>query len=100
MTQLPIYIQFIIIFICQYLFIYFRTKNVEANAEKDRLKLFTTGLAVSVTWLISVSLGVNAILQGHWILIVATLSGGIIGADHAITNKFSKKVPRKKANIY
>lgn len=100
MTQLPIYIQFIIIFVCQYLFIYFRTKNVEANADKNRFKLFTTGLAVSITWLISVSLGVNAILKGHWILIIATLSGGLLGADHAIINKFSKKVPRKKPNIY
>lgn len=99
MTNLPIYLQFIIIFICQYLFIYFRTKNVEANATKDRLKLFTTGLAVSITWLISVSLGVNAILQGHWILIVATLAGGLLGADHAIINKFSKK-SNNKPNIY
>lgn len=94
MIELPIYLQFAIIFLSQYLFIYFRTKNVEANAEKNRLKLFYTGTAVNITWLISVSLGVNAILQGHWILVLANLSGGLLGADHAITNKFSKKTKK------
>jgi hypothetical protein len=91
MTDLPIYVQFIIIFLSQYLFIYFRTKNVEANAERNRLKLFYTGMLVNLTWLISIALGVNAILHGHWILVLANLSGGLLGADHAITNKFKKK---------
>ncbi len=91
MANTPIWIQFIIIFASQYLFIYFRTKNVEANALKDRKKLFTTGIAVNITWLISVSLGVNAIINGHLVLVISNLAGGLLGADHAITNLWKKK---------
>lgn len=91
MITLPIPLQFFIIFISQLLFIYFRTLNVMAVAEKNRLRTFTTGFGVNICWLVSVSLGVNAILHGHWILVGANVLGGLIGSDWAVTGRFNKK---------
>lgn len=91
MNDLPIITQSIIIFVSNLLFIYFRTRNVMYNATRDRFGVFHSGIAVHITWLCSTSLGVNAMLEGNYILVVISLSGGLIGADWAITNKFTSK---------
>jgi len=92
MEHLSLYYQFLIIVITNFLFIYFRTLNVTANAHKDRLALFWTGLLVHLSWLVSISLGVNAVLTGNWILIVGSAAGGLYGADCAITGLFKRRV--------
>ncbi|HMR88776.1 MAG TPA: hypothetical protein PKD51_11520 [Saprospiraceae bacterium] len=91
MNDLPLYTQGIIIFVSNLLFIYFRTRNVMYNATRDRFGVFHSGIAVHITWLCSTSLGVNAMLHGNYILVVLSLAGGLLGADWAITNKFTKK---------
>jgi len=90
MNDLPIITQGIIIFISNLLFIYFRTRNVMYNAIRDRFGVFHSGIAVHITWLCSTSLGVNAMLEGNYGLVVMSLAGGLLGADWAITNKFIK----------
>lgn len=91
MSNLPIYLQAIIIFLSNLAFIYFRTRNVMYNAKADRWGVFHSGIAVHISWLCSTSLGVNAMLEGNYGLVVMSLAGGLLGADWAITNKFSKK---------
>lgn len=91
MNDLPIITQAIIIFVSNLLFIYFRTRNVTYNATNNRYGVFHSGIAVHLSWLCSTSLGVNAMLHGNYILVLVSLAGGLLGADLAITNKFSKK---------
>jgi hypothetical protein len=91
MADLAIYWQFIIIFAANLLFIYFRTLNVVYSSKAERFGVFYSGALVHVSWLVSTSLGVNAMLHGNYILITASLMGGLLGADWAITKKFHKK---------
>ncbi len=90
MSGLDLWVQLIIIFICNLLFIYFRTLNVTYNATANRLGVFWTGICVHRTWLLSTTLGVNALLEGNYWLVFGSLAGGLLGADWAITKKFHK----------
>lgn len=94
METLNIWLQAAIILITQFIFIYYRTVNVNANIEKDRWKLFWTGTIVHITWLLSTAIGVNAIIKGNYILIIFSLLGGLIGADFGLHEKL--KIKNKK----
>lgn len=91
MQNLSLTSQFILIAVLNFLFIYFRTLNVSANADRNRLVLFYTGFLVHVSWLLSTALGVQALQQGNYMLVVASAAGGLYGADCAITGKFKKQ---------
>ena len=93
METLNIWLQAFIILLTQFIFIYYRTVNVNANIEKDRWKLFWTGSIVHITWLISTAIGVNAIIKGNYLLVIFSLVGGLIGADFGLYErlKINKK---------
>ncbi len=93
METLNIWLQAFIILLTQFIFIYYRTVNVNANIEKDRWKLFWTGSIVHITWLISTAIGVNAIIKGNYLLVIFSLVGGLIGADFGLHErlKINKK---------
>ena len=93
MEELNIWLQAFIILLTQFIFIYYRTVNVNANIEKDRWKLFWTGSIVHITWLISTAIGVNAIIKGNYLLVIFSLVGGLIGADFGLHErlKINKK---------
>jgi len=93
METLNIWLQAFIILFTQFIFIYYRTVNVNANIEKDRWKLFWTGSIVHITWLISTAIGVNAIIKGNYLLVIFSLVGGLIGADFGLHErlKINKK---------
>ena len=83
MNNLDIFTQAIVVFATQYLFIYFRTINIEAQIKRNRMKLFLSGTVVHITYLVSMAIGVNAVLNGNILLIVCSLIGGLLGADCA-----------------
>jgi uncharacterized protein (DUF486 family) len=68
-----------IILISQIAFIYFRTINVIHTTNKDWKKAILSGWGVGITWLMSVSLGVNSMINMQWQPIVAFLLAGAIG---------------------
>ncbi len=91
MENFNIYIQCFIVFISQLIFVFFRTINVNANVDKHRFTLFWSGVIVHISWIISLSLGVNAILKGNYILILFSVIGGAIGADYGLNKNYSNK---------
>ncbi len=93
--SLNIWLQGIVVFIAQLLFVYARTLNVAANAAGSRKGVFITGIFVYFTWLLSVSLGVNSLIKGDWLVVFFGLLGGLLGADLAITGFF-----KNLANVY
>jgi hypothetical protein len=88
--NLNIWLQGCVVFIAQLLFVYARTLNVAANAVASRKGVFITGVFVYFTWLLSVSLGVNSLIKGDWLVVGFGLFGGLLGADLAITGFFKK----------
>jgi len=69
----------IVVFITQIIFLYLRTLNVIYTAERRIWGTILTGNGVSVSWLISMSIGLNSMFTGDWQPIVAFLIGGTIG---------------------
>jgi hypothetical protein len=69
----------IIVFITQIIFLYLRTLNVLYTSERHVWGAILTGNGVSVSWLISMSIGLNSMFNGDWQPIVAFLVGGTIG---------------------
>lgn len=69
----------IVVFITQIIFLYLRTLNVIYTSERKVLGTILTGNGVSVSWLISMSIGLNSMFTGAWQPIVAFLVGGTIG---------------------
>lgn len=91
MENFNIYIQCLIVFISQLIFVFFRTINVNANVLKDRFTLFWSGVIVHISWIVSLSLGVNAMLKGNYILILFSVIGGAIGADYGLNKNYNSK---------
>ena len=57
----------VVVLITQIIFIYFRTLNVVYVAEKNILASIITGNAIGITWLISIAIGANSILNLEFI---------------------------------
>ncbi len=72
---IPYWLQALVIFSTQILFIYFRTLNVTYNAKQNRFGVFWTGIFVYFTWLIGLTIGANSLIKGDWILILCGLAG-------------------------
>lgn len=68
-----------IVFVTQIIFLYLRTLNVIYTAERKVLGTILTGNGVSISWLLSMSIGLNSMFTGDWQPIVAFLVGGTIG---------------------
>lgn len=68
-----------IVFVTQIIFLYLRTLNVIYTSERKIWGTIITGNGVSVSWLLSMSIGLNSMFTGDWQPIVAFLIGGTIG---------------------
>lgn len=95
MQDLNIWIQVLILFISQFIFIYFRTVNISAQIEHNRLKLLWSGFFVHVTWLLGITIGVNALLEGTYWLIVVSWLGGALGADFGLKKQINNNLNGK-----
>jgi len=73
------YYSAIIILISQIIFLYFRTLNVIYTAERRMLPAILTGNAIGFTWLISMTIGANSILNGDILPIITFILGGTVG---------------------
>jgi uncharacterized protein YebE (UPF0316 family) len=100
-----IIISSLLIFVCQVVYIYFRTINVIYTSDKNLWGSIITGNAIGIVWLIVISIGVNSVLQGQIIPIVFYLIGGTIGNyigikqnKYKIKKKCKKKKKKKKKN--
>jgi len=73
-----------IVFIIQFLFIFFRTKNVITTVEKKMIPTLITGNLIGICWLISVTIGVTSMINGSILPIIAYFVGGSIGTIIAL----------------
>jgi len=68
-----------LVFIAQIIFSFSRTLNTR-YVSKDKIKLvLITGFVVKCTWLLNTYLGVTAIIESDYKIIIAYLVGGILG---------------------
>ena len=77
----------LVIFINQIVFLYARTLNVIYTAEKKVLHTLISGNIIGIAWLVSISLGANALLTMQWQPIVGYLLGGSAGVLMAFRKK-------------
>lgn len=87
MTELSIPMQAVIIAMSQFTFVYFRTVNLNATIQKDRVKLMWTGVLSHISWLISSAIGINAVIQGNVVLIIVSIVTSVIAADFGLTER-------------
>ncbi len=80
----------LIVLVTQFIFIFFRTLNVSYNSEGRIVPTIITGNVIGISWLVSIALGANAILELMWQPILSHLIGGTIGTIYAF--KFKKKI--------
>lgn len=93
----------LIVFITQIVFLYGRTWNVSSIAEKDMKGVILSGIAVHLSWLVSIAIGAYSmqkiLLEFNWAdipVILGSLSGGLYGSYMALKKKI-KSDEKKKA---
>ena len=69
----------LVVLVTQSVFLYARTLNVMYVAEKKLLPSLVTGLIVSIAWLVSIAIGVNAVMSMQWQPVMGYLLGSSVG---------------------
>lgn len=87
MNNLSIEVQSLIVLVTQIIFLFLRTINVQATAGGKMWLSIWTGNGIAITWLIGISIGANAMLEGHVLPLLAHLLGGSIGTYLAFKRK-------------
>lgn len=84
------YLSSLVVLIAQVIFIYLKTINVIYISERRLLPAILSGNGIGLSWLISMSVGVNSILNGELLPILTFLIGGSIGTYLGIKNSDKK----------
>ena len=74
-----------VIFLTQIMMSLFRTLNILYTTKDDLFGAIWSNNAVSITWLLSMTIGLNSMLTGQWQPILGFLVGGSIGTYIGIT---------------
>lgn len=69
----------IIVFFTQILMLYFRTINIFYTTQQNMFGAIWSNNANGISWLLSMTIGMNSMLNGQWQPIVAYLIGGSVG---------------------
>lgn len=80
----------ILIFTTQLLMLYLRTINIIHTTERNILGALWSNNGIALTWLVSMSIGLNSMLTGQWQPIIAFLMGGSLGTYWSIYNEIKK----------
>ena len=80
----------VVIFITQILMLYLRTKNILYTTKGKLFGALWTNNGVAITWLMSMTIGMNSMISGQWQPILAFLIGGSLGTYCGI--KQDKKI--------
>lgn len=67
------------VFITQTIFLWARTLNVVAVSRLQVWKAVWTGVAIGLSWMIAIAIGVDALWTGTWQPILAHILGGVLG---------------------
>lgn len=77
----------ILAFVTQIAFLYFRTLNVFYTIQRNMFGAIWTNNMLSISWLLSMSIGINSMIIGDWQPITAFLLGGSIGTYWGLKKK-------------
>lgn len=77
----------LVVLITQIAFIYLRTINVVHISKGKRTAAIISGMGIGVFWLVTMSLGANAVMKLQWQPIAAHLIGGALGTYWGFENK-------------
>jgi amino acid permease len=86
----------LIVFVTQTVFLWFRTLNVVYISKLLILPSILTGVGIGVSWLVSVTIGINAIMGLQPLPIIGHLLGGVIGTYIGLIREKNRRTPPKK----
>jgi len=86
-SELNPWLSAMIVLFTQIVFLYARTLNVIYTAERKLIQTLVSGNIIGIAWLISISLGVNALMTLQWQPIAGHLIGGSVGVIMAFRRK-------------
>lgn len=69
----------IIVFFTQILMLYFRTINIFFTTQQNMFGAIWSNNANAIAWLLSMTIGMNSMLNGQWQPIISYLLGGTLG---------------------
>lgn len=78
-TELNSYEMALLVFFLQIIFIWLRTINLKHITDGKVVYAILSSNGVAITWMVSTAIGVNSMLNGEIIPIVAHLLGGTVG---------------------
>lgn len=81
----------IIVFFTQILMLYFRTINIFYTTQRNIFGSIWSNNANAVAWLMSMTIGMNSMLNGQWIPIIAYLIGGSLGTYFGLRKEIKAK---------
>lgn len=81
-----------VIFVTQILMLYLRTINIIYTTKDDLFGAMWSNNGVAITWLLSMTIGMNSMINGQWQPILAFLMGGSIGTYWGITRDKKHKL--------
>lgn len=84
------YYSSLVVLVSQIIFIYLRTLNVIYTSERKMLAAIITGNGIGLSWLVSMSIGANSVMQGQYLPIIAFLLGGTLGTYLGIKKETKK----------
>ncbi len=70
----------LIIFIAQMVMVFFKHIAIRAIAQGRVLLTSLYTALIQASWLVSSALGINALLAGDWISVIAYITGGVLGS--------------------
>ena len=82
-------IQILLVLFSQLFLTASKTVHIKNIADNSILSAVVSSTTTQVMWLISSALGINAVLEGEWIILTAYVLGGILGVF--IVLKFKQK---------
>jgi len=89
----------IIVFFTQIIFVWLRTLNVVYISKLLILPSILTGIGIGFAWLVSITIGVNALMDYQPLPLIGHLLGGVIGTYVGLViekKKVAKKLLEKK----
>lgn len=81
----------IVIFLTQLLFIYLRTINVIYTTERKMFLAIISGLGIGLSWIVSMSIGMQSFIGGSFWPIFSFLLGGVLGTYFGINQDEKNK---------
>ncbi len=81
----------ILVFFTQILMLYFRTVNIFYTTKHDMFGAIWSNNANAIAWLLSMTIGMNSMINGQWQPILAYLIGGSLGTYWGIKRESKLK---------